>query len=251
MLKLLLQHGANPNARYRDTTVAHQVIENGTFAKLFLELPSLDIEAIDSEGTTLFLTACHKGLDCEKSGEKHSLPRILVDRGVNIYARDKKGGNALHHLLKNFLLLEDQDMLRRIAAEPDLINSPDNEGRTPIHIAVGRPTRVRAEKLISSCPLVLILRLQITKATVFSIWRLLQEYGRRSQARYWTDCSRYRTQTNMSMHRIMQARHQYLHISVVPKNIGLVETMDGPKRRKSRLRSRLLPFSMLQGWIGV
>ena len=145
MLKLLLQHGANPNARYRDTTVAHQVIENGTFAKLFLELPSLDIEAIDSEGTTLFLTACHKGFDREKSGEKHSLPQILIDRGVNIYARDKKGGNALHHLLKNFLVLEDQDMLRRIAAEPDLINSPDNGGQTPIHFAVGRLTLAGGE----------------------------------------------------------------------------------------------------------
>lgn len=142
MLRLLLQHGADPNARYADTTVAHQVIENGTFAKMFLELPSLDVEAVNTDGETLLLAACHKAFDQEQDGERHSLPRILLSRGADLSARDSHGRNALHHLLKMDLVLEDPDLLRQVAAEaPSLVNSPDNDGRTPIHLAVNRFTR--------------------------------------------------------------------------------------------------------------
>ncbi|KAL5350008.1 hypothetical protein ACLOAV_005044 [Pseudogymnoascus australis] len=141
ILKLLVKHGADPNVRYRDTTVAHQVLEDGTFARLFLELPSLDIEATNSHGETLLLTACHKAFD--RGGM--SLPPILLGRGANIHARDNASCNALHHLLSMDLAHKDHAMLRRLAAEADLINRPNNLGRTPIYYAMNRYTRAVEE----------------------------------------------------------------------------------------------------------
>jgi ankyrin repeat protein len=152
MARVLLKYGADPNARYSDTTVAHKAVGSGTFASLFLELPTLEVEATDSAGMTMFLLACKKvfngGSDSKYYGQPHmeiSLPRILINRGVNIYARDNQGRNALHCLLSSDIVLKDHDLLRQLASEADLINSPDNQGQTPIHYALERYTRAVEE----------------------------------------------------------------------------------------------------------
>ncbi|KAH8803549.1 putative ankyrin 2,3/unc44 [Xylogone sp. PMI_703] len=162
ILKLLLEYGADPNARYQDTTVAHQIIEHGVFARLLLEQPSLNTKAVDSEGVTIFLAACHMGFDCKevnnrilvpetplisgaeiraqnKRGKADAfLPEILLKRGVNIHAQDKKGRNALHHLLSMNHVLEHLHILHYLASEAELVNNSDEHGRTPIYFAVGR-----------------------------------------------------------------------------------------------------------------
>lgn len=152
MLKLLLDHGANPSARYETTTVMHRLIHEGTMARAylngksqFLEIllknPNLDMEAReDGFGMTLLLSACSRGriFVPPTESEKPALIQLLLEAGANVRARDNKGRTALHILLaaNSYLRMhKNPDVGRIIAAAPELVHVVDNEGRTPLHAA--------------------------------------------------------------------------------------------------------------------
>ncbi|KAH7153848.1 ankyrin repeat-containing domain protein [Fusarium sp. MPI-SDFR-AT-0072] len=156
IVKLLLRHGADPNSRYPQTTIAHRVLErrglgpNMTYRKrnvcldLILRHPLLDVNLQDGEGIPLIQTALGMG-DAEAA-------RILINRGADLRFRDGSGRNMLHLVSTDHCGI---DLVQHIIAlAPDLQYQFDKNGRTPLHYAIdcqkpGNP-RDEVSLLISS-----------------------------------------------------------------------------------------------------
>ncbi|KAM5349841.1 hypothetical protein ACJ41O_006346 [Fusarium nematophilum] len=156
MLRLLLDHGANPSARYERTTVMHRLIAGGRivrayldgksqFLEILLQNPNLEMEAReDGSGMTILLTACSKSGESAHStmgSEKLTLIQLLLEAGANVRAKDNKGRNALHIILSPSLnshlsKRKNPDIAHIIASAPDLVYAVDNEDRTPLHTAL-------------------------------------------------------------------------------------------------------------------
>ncbi|KAH8894183.1 ankyrin [Thozetella sp. PMI_491] len=126
MVKLLLDYGANPSARYEKTTVMHRVIQNSRVVRDYLEgksqilqmllkHPSLEMEARDSCGMTIFLFP----------GKDLLIP-MLIDLGADVRALSSRLHYAMSH---------SPDIRSLIAAAPELVHAVDDEGKTPLHVA--------------------------------------------------------------------------------------------------------------------
>ncbi|KAF3912311.1 Alpha-latrocrustotoxin [Arthrobotrys entomopaga] len=139
-VKILLNYGAEPFARYPRSTVMHQVIVGADHhcLSVFLALPDLKLEERDEEGFTILLKACErKKLEPKSYGPLgQSLLEVLIDRGADIRARSNDGKTILHHIIE-FHTQTDQDILKTLLERaPDLINAADNEGVIPLHSAI-------------------------------------------------------------------------------------------------------------------
>ena len=156
MLKLLLENGANPSARYEATTVMHRIIRKrhlirsgftgeSQFLRLLLNNPKLDLEAQEDKcGMTLLLYACAMQGEYArgKSSEKRTLVKLLIDAGANVCVADKKGRNALHLLFTPHSFEEankTEDIHYLTAADPELVHAVDGAGKAPLHAAVEMP----------------------------------------------------------------------------------------------------------------
>lgn len=138
--KILLEHGADPFAPYFRTTVLHRVMENqglNTYASgrnrrldLLLDQPGLDFDTRDADGMTLLLLAAKRGFGVSDESAIRIIQKLL-DRGVDIYARDYKGRSAMHHAS---CFKKRCDFF--LSKAPELMNSPDHEGKTPLHHAL-------------------------------------------------------------------------------------------------------------------
>ena len=153
MIRLLLDHGADPNARYENTSIMHRIIGSGKMVDEFLDLPSLDLESRDSTGRTLLHVTCNRPHNTAErkprtkvangsaeDGESLSPTRtadLLLDRGADVRARSANGCTTLHHLMPALPSGRvDLGLLRRVAAAaPEMMNVPHSGGRTPLHAA--------------------------------------------------------------------------------------------------------------------
>ncbi|CAG9990794.1 unnamed protein product [Clonostachys byssicola] len=161
MFSLLLEYGADLNSRYESKTLLHRILERrgiygqvysgeNPYLDLMLKHPSLDIEATDGTGATLFLRACAL-VDVP-------VAEVLLERGASVTARDNQKKNALHHLCSHFCFMTDRvygdigtkDMAKQrefltrlIQLAPDLLFQVDKHGRTPLLCALGQAGRGR------------------------------------------------------------------------------------------------------------
>ncbi|KAJ4128967.1 hypothetical protein NW768_007492 [Fusarium equiseti] len=166
IIQLLFQHGANPNGRYPETTIAHRVLER-SFAEsnyspfkrdshggrgkysvdAILEHPLLDVNLQDTAGTPLLHVAYEFG-DMKSA-------RRLIERGAEISARDNFDRNVLHKCpnydYQDFdahVQLQLLDAL--IDSAPELLRQVDKDGRTPLHCAIKKKaSKEEIELLIS------------------------------------------------------------------------------------------------------
>jgi ankyrin repeat protein len=161
MFNLLLEHGADLNSRYECKTLVHRILEKRGFhgrvftgenpyLDLMLKHPSLNIEATDGTGATLFLRACAL-VDVP-------VAEVLLGKGALVTTRDNQQKNALHHLCSHFYFMTERvygdigcsDMakqreflIRLIQLAPDLLLQVDKHGRTPLLCALGQAGRGR------------------------------------------------------------------------------------------------------------
>ncbi|EEU33953.1 uncharacterized protein NECHADRAFT_89016 [Fusarium vanettenii 77-13-4] len=151
MIEILLEHDADPNARYPRTTVAHRILkrkgsdsrttygERSRYLDVILQHPRLDINLEDTAGVSLFHSALTMG-DVEAA-------QILLKRGASVRMRDSSGRNALH-LLLSFLSKDrwhhqtsypQRDFLESLVSlAPELLHQVDKDGRSPLHCAISK-----------------------------------------------------------------------------------------------------------------
>ena len=151
MFRMLLEYGADPFARYEKTTVLHRILENrrinahssgqNTYLSILLEQPGLDLETRDADGMTLLLLAGGRGFGIGYNAKLRLIQR-LVNLGANVRAKDNNSRNVLHHLCRATVHFYqessryDDDIQWVSAHAPELLNSPDSEGRLPLHISL-------------------------------------------------------------------------------------------------------------------
>ncbi|KAH7014372.1 ankyrin repeat-containing domain protein [Microdochium trichocladiopsis] len=157
MVSSLLKKGADPFARYDNSSLLHQIFarksswEPDSCLRQMLEtgaLRGLDPNSTDAHGVTLFHLSCRHGPDKHKPGQNalHHGPgepptpaAIMLSLGtVDVYARDKDRRNSLHHLIAAGEPRADTEMIRTVSRlAPELINQwAYGGGRTPFHEAV-------------------------------------------------------------------------------------------------------------------
>ncbi|KAF6814465.1 ankyrin repeat-containing protein [Colletotrichum sojae] len=156
MARILLDHGADPEAAYEKSTVIHEVLRLNRFPPLFLGLPSLNLEARDAAGRTLLLRLCSGGHrvirfknERDPSVPADPDPKLravmeLIRRGADIRARDDAGNSTLHHLLifLNEMISRSTPHFDReafdyvVSVAPELVNQARADGWTPLQLAL-------------------------------------------------------------------------------------------------------------------
>jgi ankyrin repeat protein len=139
-------------AKYREATILHELLFQKDYVDCLLDTPGLDLNHRDSEGCTLLQTVFQipRSSGRPPPESKSELPSEIATRvflrlislGADIEACDDQGRNVLHHMFfsgdekgKDFSFYRDAlSKVLRIA--PNLINQPDNAGRTPLREAV-------------------------------------------------------------------------------------------------------------------
>ncbi|KAJ5166248.1 uncharacterized protein N7482_005029 [Penicillium canariense] len=162
MVRLLLEHGADPFLNNDDTSlILHEIFADGGVIQPWLELPDLNLERRDPRGQTLLLSAakCEFGTNSygckmplfpfrggriERSPWQEGDPTramTLYERGANLTAVDHQGNNVLHKLAGRWNKEKfAQEEFRRTLAlfvkrAPELINQTNSDGQTPLTIA--------------------------------------------------------------------------------------------------------------------
>jgi ankyrin repeat protein len=143
MTKLLLEHGADPCARYEHTTILHELVKDDiNMNDLFsFDVTSFNLESRDASGRTPLLVACLRTSRPDNtqihSPEKRSTVSLLIHHGADICAEDLKGNNILHIVASeegHFIGSRDYRYIAQRA--PELINQCNIEKNTPLHIAM-------------------------------------------------------------------------------------------------------------------
>jgi ankyrin repeat protein len=150
IIELLLEYGADPNARYPQTTVAHRLLsvtsgraQRNCYLSVILQHPRLDVNLKTKAGTPLLRSVY--------SMEDLRSVDILLERGADVRIRDGSGRNLLH-FRPRLLYNEDGDRRSKkrhdygawrsqiknlLGLAPDLLHQVDKHGKTPLHYAMG------------------------------------------------------------------------------------------------------------------
>ena len=157
LMKVLLDHGANPNAQLKSTTLqrAHtpgdgalnvgttplmRAAKNGDAAAIRLLLahganPNLQ----EKNGTTALMLAAGLGRgtgaftkDYATEGELLEAVKVLVAAGANVNAVDDHGDTPLHYGAQ-----ASDDIVKFLATSGAKLDVKDNKGRTPVEMALG------------------------------------------------------------------------------------------------------------------
>ena len=109
IIESLLTGGGDPfEVHENNVSILHDLCENYGIVEPFLKMPGIDLEARDCHGRTLFLAACCHSGQTEFRGhtedrwgfESRCTSAVeLSAHGADLEAVDKKGKNALHHVL--------------------------------------------------------------------------------------------------------------------------------------------------------
>ncbi|PTD06270.1 Ankyrin-3 [Fusarium culmorum] len=143
MMKLLFDHGADPNGRYSKTTMVHRILQTkdaryfsvrsrrNCYVDTIVQHPLLDVNLKDAGGMTILQTAYEAG-DLKSA-------QLLIERGCNVHGQDKDGRNVLH-LRRRWGFHEPQaqmDFIERLVdLSPELLHQVDGHGQIPLHCAV-------------------------------------------------------------------------------------------------------------------
>jgi ankyrin repeat protein len=143
MLKSLLEHGADPCARYDHTTILHELVKNNTnINDLFASGGApFNLDLRDACGRTPLLLAGLRNIYPDETGrhnlEKRSAISLLIHHGADIRARDLQDNNILHILASFGRRFIEPHVYAYIAQQaPELVDQCNIEKSTPLHIAL-------------------------------------------------------------------------------------------------------------------
>ncbi|MCJ1255632.1 hypothetical protein MMC24_003449 [Lignoscripta atroalba] len=155
IIEALLKGGANPFLLFNgEDSILHNLAESGGILEPFLDLPTLDLEARDSQGRTLLLVnCCFSGYGPGKEDSSGEATRLLVNKGADITAVDNRGRNALHCILDSHKHYEDTPQsFSVLLSQPqgsNLAVQKDASGTTPLHYALRMNTLSVIDALLS------------------------------------------------------------------------------------------------------
>jgi uncharacterized protein len=157
LMKVLLEHGANPNARLKSPTLqrAHtpgeptlsegttplmRAAKNGDAAALRLLLDhGAEVDARQKNGTTALMFAAGLGFgtgtfanDYATEGELLESVKVLMAAGADVNAVNEAGETPLH-----FGAHASDDIVRFLAESGAKLDVKDKQGRTPVEMALG------------------------------------------------------------------------------------------------------------------
>lgn len=153
MVKLLLSRGANPYSIYADGTfVLQRIVEDrGLISTCISSIKDLKVNMIGLGGRTLLIQACVPGLpvgtdtDCWPQ-KPRPVPtamadavQILLEKGADATLTDDDGRSALHWFCTQTAPLDEagrEAFKNLVRKSPRAINMPDDQGRTPFHLAL-------------------------------------------------------------------------------------------------------------------
>ena len=140
------------DAKYRQATILHELLFQKDYVDCLLDTPGLDLNHRDAEGCTPLQTVFQiprssgrapaepKSESASKTATRVFLR--LLSLGADVEACDDQDRNVLHHMFysgddkgKDFSYFRDA-LLEVLRIAPNLINQPDNAGRTPLREAV-------------------------------------------------------------------------------------------------------------------
>jgi ankyrin repeat protein len=167
LIKLLLSHGANPNAQLKTPTLyrAHtpgeptlgdgatplmRAAKNGDAAAMRLLLENgADPELAQKNHTTALMLAAGLGRGLGVFAKDYATEaqmieglQVLLDRHVNLNATNDAGQTALH-----FAALSSDNIVKLLAEHGATLDIRDKQGRTPLDFALGAGGRGRAGAL--------------------------------------------------------------------------------------------------------
>jgi ankyrin repeat protein len=166
VMKALLAHGADPNARVkhcwpfvvndfigRTTDETHQVDMTGATAFLLaaasgdaaamrvLKEAGADVKATNIEGVNAVVLAAGLGTELKKGNEKRYLEaaKVAVEYGVDVNGKHEQDGRTALHAA---VVQGWPEMIRFLVASGVKIDAKDMWGQTPLTIAMGDPEDV-------------------------------------------------------------------------------------------------------------
>jgi uncharacterized protein len=164
LIRILLDHGANPNAQLLTPTLARahtpgestlaegstplmRAAKNGDAAAMHLLLDhGADPSLAQKNHTTALMLAAGLGRgqgvfakDYATEKELLEAVKVLVERGVDVNAANDNGQTAMH-----FAVRASDDIVRYLAAHGAGLDIKDKRGHTPIDVAMGMGVRGRA-----------------------------------------------------------------------------------------------------------
>ena len=164
LMKLLLAHGANPNARLKSpalqrahtpgegtlaegTTPLMRAAKNGDAAAMRLLLDhGADVAIVQKNHTTALMLAAGLGRglgvfakDYATEADLLESVKVLVAHGADVNAVNDRGQTALH-----FAAQSSDDIVSFLAEHGARLDVKDKQGRTPVDIALGVGLRGRA-----------------------------------------------------------------------------------------------------------
>ncbi|KAH6612436.1 ankyrin repeat-containing domain protein, partial [Boeremia exigua] len=146
MITVLLDHGANPSAAYDSTTILHELLRgNEALDQLFtLSKSKFNINVRNAAGETPLHLACQgRSLRRRSSdSDKPSTLRLLISHGADIRSQDNEGNTIWHIFSKTGSYgYSNVDLQSLFESAPNLINTPNKAGVTPLHAAISHISR--------------------------------------------------------------------------------------------------------------
>ncbi len=149
VVQLLLQKGADPNARNivkhagdwaGDTALMYAVQGDFVEAVRLLLAAGADVRAVNESGQTVLMKAAR--VDAGNDVQTHVVMlKLLLDRGVDVNARDKQGKTALMHAAYEWFteaggVFSHAEILRVLLEHGADVNARDRQGDTALMTAI-------------------------------------------------------------------------------------------------------------------
>ena len=144
VLKLLLAHGADVNARNKDgDTPLLAAFESPSFAPVTLITHGADVTIHGKNG----MTALHYAwFDHDDITQGRTLDDLLIAHGADVNARDARGQTPLHMAANSDEAVWASYLLSRGAD----VNAPNAQGETPLHLAAQADRQKSAAVLLAA-----------------------------------------------------------------------------------------------------